>query len=48
LDAFEIRCADLDREQRLFAWQVDSWEGAPIDYRLITTGRLTSRASTAP
>jgi predicted enzyme related to lactoylglutathione lyase len=39
---FEIHCADLDRAERfytdVFGWQVFRWEGAPIDYRLITTG----------
>ena len=39
---FEIHCGDLDRAQRFYAevfgWRIDHWEGAPIDYRLITTG----------
>ena len=39
---FEIHCADLDRAERFYAdvfgWQIGRWEGAPIDYRLITTG----------
>ncbi len=39
---FEIHCGDLDRAQRfygeVFGWRIDRWEGAPIDYRLITTG----------
>lgn len=39
---FEIHCADLDRAERfytdVFGWRILHWEGAPIDYRLITTG----------
>lgn len=39
---FEIHCADLDRAERfytdVFGWRIAHWEGAPIDYRLITTG----------
>lgn len=39
---FEIHCDDLDRAERfytgVFGWRIDHWEGAPIDYRLITTG----------
>ncbi len=39
---FEIHCGDLDRAERFYAdvfgWRIDHWEGAPIDYRLITTG----------
>lgn len=39
---FEIHCTDLDRAERFYAdvfgWQISHWEGAPIDYRLITTG----------
>ncbi len=39
---FEIHCGDLDRAERfyteVFGWRIDHWEGAPIDYRLITTG----------
>ena len=39
---FEIQCGDLDRAERfytdVFGWRIDHWEGAPIDYRLITTG----------
>ena len=39
---FEIHCADLDRAERfyraVFGWDVQRWEGAPIDYRLVTTG----------
>jgi predicted enzyme related to lactoylglutathione lyase len=39
---FEIHCADLDRAEAfyrdVFGWEVQRWEGAPIDYRLLTTG----------
>lgn len=39
---FEIHCGDLDRAERfytdVFGWRIDRWEGAPADYRLITTG----------
>lgn len=39
---FEIHCSDLDRAERFYAdvfdWRIQHWEGAPIDYRLITTG----------
>ncbi len=39
---FEIHCGDLDRAERFYAdvfgWRIDHWEGAPLDYRLITTG----------
>ena len=39
---FEIHCSDLDRAERfytdVFGWRINRWEGAPIDYRLITTG----------
>jgi predicted enzyme related to lactoylglutathione lyase len=39
---FEIHATDLDRAQRFygeaFGWQVQRWEGAPVDYRLVTTG----------
>jgi uncharacterized protein len=39
---FEIHCEDLDRAEAFYrdvlGWQVQRWEGAPIDYRLITTG----------
>jgi uncharacterized protein len=39
---FEIHAADPDRAERfyrdVFGWEVNRWEGAPIDYRLITTG----------
>ncbi|HUO72918.1 MAG TPA: VOC family protein [Solirubrobacteraceae bacterium] len=39
---FEIHCADLDRAERfyidVFGWRIDRWDGAPVDYRLITTG----------
>jgi predicted enzyme related to lactoylglutathione lyase len=39
---FEIHCDDLDRAERfytdVFGWRIDRWPGAPLDYRLITTG----------
>jgi uncharacterized protein len=39
---FEILCADLDRAERfyrdVFGWSIQRWEGAPFDYRLVTTG----------
>ena len=39
---FEIHAADPDRAERfykrVFAWEITRWEGAPVDYRLITTG----------
>jgi predicted enzyme related to lactoylglutathione lyase len=39
---FEIHAADCDRAERfykrVFGWEVQSHEGAPVDYRLITTG----------
>jgi predicted enzyme related to lactoylglutathione lyase len=39
---FEIHCHDLDRAERFYAsvfgWKIERWEGAPIDYRLVTTG----------
>jgi predicted enzyme related to lactoylglutathione lyase len=39
---FEIHSSDLDRAERfytaVFGWTVTRWDGAPIDYRLITTG----------
>jgi predicted enzyme related to lactoylglutathione lyase len=39
---FEIHAADPDRAERfykrVFAWEIRRWEGAPVDYRLITTG----------
>jgi predicted enzyme related to lactoylglutathione lyase len=39
---FEIHCADLDRAERfytdVFGWRIGRWQGAPIDYRPITTG----------
>ena len=39
---FEIHAADPDRAERfynrVFDWEVRRWEGAPVDYRLITTG----------
>jgi predicted enzyme related to lactoylglutathione lyase len=42
---FEIHSSDLDRAERfytaVFGWTVTRWDGAPIDYRLITTGTDT-------
>ena len=39
---FEIHCGDLDRAERfyrdVFGWTLQRWKGAPIDYRLVTTG----------
>jgi predicted enzyme related to lactoylglutathione lyase len=39
---FEIHAGDCDRAERfyrdVFGWRIDRWEGAAIDYRLITTG----------
>jgi uncharacterized protein len=39
---FEIHAGDLDRAERfygdVFGWQIKRFEGAPIDYRLATTG----------
>jgi uncharacterized protein len=39
---FEIHAEDPDRAERfyrrVFGWEVSRWEGAPLDYRLITTG----------
>ena len=39
---FEIHAADCDRAERfyrrVFGWEVRSHEGAPVDYRLVTTG----------
>jgi predicted enzyme related to lactoylglutathione lyase len=39
---FEIHASDPDRAERLyrrvFAWEISRSEGAPADYRLITTG----------
>ena len=39
---FEIHAADPDRAERfyrrVFGWEISRWEGAPVDYRLITTG----------
>jgi uncharacterized protein len=39
---FEIHCDDLDRAERfyrnVFGWEFQRWEGAPVDYRLVTTG----------
>jgi uncharacterized protein len=39
---FEIHAADPDRAERfyrrVFGWEIRRWEGAPVDYRLITTG----------
>ena len=40
---FEIHAADPDRAERfyrrVFGWEINRWEGTPVDYRLITTGR---------
>jgi uncharacterized protein len=40
---FEIHAADPDRAERfyrrVFGWEISRWEGAPLDYRLITTGK---------
>ncbi len=50
---FEIHCGNLDRAERFYAdvfgWRIDHWEGAPVDYRLITTrpARTTNRELTA-
>lgn len=39
---FEIHCRDLDRAERfyreVFGWEVQHSEGAPMDYRVVTTG----------
>ena len=39
---FEIHCGDLDRAERfyrdVFGWEIVRYEGAPVDYRLVTTG----------
>ena len=39
---FEIHCSDTDRAERfyrdVFDWAIQRYEGAPVDYRLITTG----------
>jgi uncharacterized protein len=39
---FEIHCGDLDRAERfyrdVFGWEIQRYEGAPVDYRLVTTG----------
>ena len=39
---FEIHCGDLDRAERfyrdVFGWDIQRYEGAPVDYRLVTTG----------
>lgn len=39
---FEIHASDCDRAERfytrVFGWEVRRWAGAPVDYRLITTG----------
>ena len=39
---FEIHCEDLDRAERfyrdVFGWDIQRYEGAPVDYRLVTTG----------
>ncbi len=47
---FEIHATDPDRAERfytdVFGWNVTRWGGAD-DYRLVTTGRTTSRVSTA-
>jgi predicted enzyme related to lactoylglutathione lyase len=58
---FEIHADDLDRAESfytgLFGWTVQRWEGAPVDYRLLTTGpdgepgidgALTTRHDPAP
>jgi predicted enzyme related to lactoylglutathione lyase len=42
---FEIHAGDMDRAERfytdVFAWKVTRWDGAPVDYRLLTTGTET-------
>ena len=39
---FEIHCGDLDRAERFYrevmGWEIQRYAGAPVDYRLITTG----------
>ena len=39
---FEVHCADVDRAEgfyrEVFGWEIHRYEGAPIDYRLVTTG----------
>jgi len=39
---FEIHCADLDRAESFYrdalGWDINRWDGAPVDYRLVTTG----------
>ena len=39
---FEIQADDMDRAEGFYAgvfgWAVKRWEGAPFDYRLLTTG----------
>jgi uncharacterized protein len=39
---FEIHCGDVDRAERfyrdVFGWEIQRYEGAPVDYRLVTTG----------
>ena len=39
---FEIHAAAPDRAERfykrVFDWEIRRWDGAPVDYRLITTG----------
>jgi predicted enzyme related to lactoylglutathione lyase len=39
---FEIHAADPDRAERfyrrVFGWEIRRWDGAPVDYRLVTTG----------
>jgi predicted enzyme related to lactoylglutathione lyase len=39
---FEIHADDPDRAQRfyseVFGWEIQRYEGSPVDYRLITTG----------
>ena len=39
---FEIHAGDPARAERfykrVFGWEINRWEGLPVDYRLITTG----------